>query len=96
MLNEFVEKVIVFEAEKINGEREQRVDIYLNYIGRFEVPEEYDGLTDEERAEKKAIEEERARKREYHRNLAAQNKEIKRLQADGLTVPFPFVRMAHL
>ena len=43
MLHEFVEKVIVFNAEKKDGKREQRVDIYLNYIGQFEVPEGYEG-----------------------------------------------------
>jgi hypothetical protein len=40
MLHEFVEKVVVFNAEKVGGKRTQRVDIYLNYIGRFDVPEE--------------------------------------------------------
>ena len=46
LLNEFVEKVIVHEAVKINGKREQTVDIYLNFIGKFDVP-----LTEEERQE---------------------------------------------
>jgi len=40
MLHEFLEKVVVHEADKSSGRREQRVDIYLNYIGRFDVPEE--------------------------------------------------------
>ena len=40
MLHEFVDKVIVFNAEKIDGVRVQRVDIYLNYIGQFDVPGE--------------------------------------------------------
>ena len=40
MLNEFVEKIIVHEAE---GQRQgygrtQKVDIYLNFIGKFDVP----------------------------------------------------------
>ena len=39
LLNEFIEKVIVHEAVKINGKREQQIDIYLNYIGKFELPE---------------------------------------------------------
>jgi len=43
MLHEFVEKVIVHEADRSSGRREQRVDIYLNYIGQFEVPEDYTG-----------------------------------------------------
>lgn len=39
LLNEFVEKVIVHEATKINGVREQEVEIYLNFIGKFDLPE---------------------------------------------------------
>jgi hypothetical protein len=38
-MNEFVEKVIVHEADKSSGQREQRIDIHLNYIGKFELPE---------------------------------------------------------
>ena len=38
LLNEFIEKVIIHEAVKVNGRRTQRVDIYLNYIGKFELP----------------------------------------------------------
>ena len=39
MLNEFVEKVIVHEATGGRGNsRRQRLDIYLNFIGNFEVP----------------------------------------------------------
>jgi hypothetical protein len=38
ILNEYVEKIVVFEADKSNGRREQRVDIYLNFIGKFSVP----------------------------------------------------------
>ena len=39
LLNEFVEKVIVHEADKSSGTRVQQVDIYLNFIGKFELPE---------------------------------------------------------
>ena len=38
MLNEFVEKIIVHEAVRINGKRSQKVEIYLNFIGKFDVP----------------------------------------------------------
>jgi 3-phenylpropionate/cinnamic acid dioxygenase small subunit len=38
MLNEFVEKILVHEAERINGQRTQKVEIYLNFTGKFEVP----------------------------------------------------------
>lgn len=39
MLNEFIEKVIVHEGEGRGNDRRQRIDIYLNFIGAFEVPE---------------------------------------------------------
>ena len=35
LLNEFVEKIIVHEAAKVNGVREQEVEIYLNFIGKL-------------------------------------------------------------
>ena len=38
MLNEFIEKVIVHEGEGRGNDRRQRIDIYLNFIGAFEVP----------------------------------------------------------
>ena len=40
LLNEFVEKIIVHEATKNNGVREQEVEIYLNFIGKFDLPEQ--------------------------------------------------------
>lgn len=68
MLHEFVEKVVVHEADKSSGVREQRVDIYLNYIGQFEVPEDFE----DENIEKPAVpqtptEIQRAKWREYAR-----------------------------
>jgi DNA invertase Pin-like site-specific DNA recombinase len=49
LLNEFIEKVIIHEAKKINGKRTQQVDIYLNYIGKFELPQsEYSDVPLEE------------------------------------------------
>jgi len=60
MLHEFVDKVIVHEADKSSGVRQQRVDIYLNYIGQFAAPAEEE--SDEETDEKRAM------WREYKRN----------------------------
>lgn len=71
MLNEFVEKVIVHEADKSSGVRHQRVDIYLNYIGQFELPEETN-TADTDDTESK---EQRAKWREYKRNERAAKKE---------------------
>jgi hypothetical protein len=39
LLNEFVEKVLVYEAEKKDGIRTQRIEIFLNFIGKFQLPE---------------------------------------------------------
>ena len=36
ILNEYIEKIVVFEADKSSGRREQDVDIYFNFIGQFE------------------------------------------------------------
>jgi hypothetical protein len=38
MLNEYIERILVYEAEKINHRRKQRVEVYLNFIGKFNVP----------------------------------------------------------
>lgn len=39
MLNEFVDKVLVHKAEKIDGRRTQKVEIYLNFVGAVDFPE---------------------------------------------------------
>jgi len=67
MRHEFVEKVLVHEADNSSGVREQRVDIYLNFIGQFEVPE---GFAVEEKAApepQSPDEQKRAKWREYAR-----------------------------
>ena len=53
ILNEFVEKVIVHEAVKVNGKREQRIDIHLNFIGNFQPPENEEAKPQEEPPKKK-------------------------------------------
>lgn len=35
---EFVQKVVVYQAEKINGRRTQRIDLYFNGIGQIFLP----------------------------------------------------------
>jgi DNA invertase Pin-like site-specific DNA recombinase/ssDNA-binding Zn-finger/Zn-ribbon topoisomerase 1 len=69
LLNEFIEKVVVHEAEKINGVRTMKVDIHLNFIGQFDVSE-----SEEEKAlpEKKQPKKPRTEKdREYDRKRYA-------------------------
>lgn len=38
MLNEFVDKILVHRAEKIDGRRTQKVEVYLNFIGNIDFP----------------------------------------------------------
>jgi hypothetical protein len=62
MLNEFVEKIIVHEAVKTNGRRTQKVDIFLNFIGRLNVR----GLEETEPEPFEPVEYKRAKWREYY------------------------------
>lgn len=65
MLNEFVEKILVHEADYSSGERVQEVEIYLNFIGKFELPVKEP--TEEEMAEHEKLKKRRAKKAEYNR-----------------------------
>ena len=38
ILNEYIEKIIVHEAVKINGQRKQSIDIHFNFIGNYAIP----------------------------------------------------------
>jgi len=73
MINEFIEKIIVHEADRSSGEREQKVDVYLNFIGRFEVPEVTPAP--EEIAEEEQAREKRARHREAQRRYTGKQKQ---------------------
>jgi len=33
ILNEMIEKILIYDAEKVNGEKQQRVDIYYKFVG---------------------------------------------------------------
>ena len=66
MLNEFVEKILVHEADYSSGERVQEVEIYLNFIGKFELPVKEP--TAEEIAEHEKLKARRAKKAEYNRS----------------------------
>lgn len=40
LLREFVEKIVVHEAETNDGNRQQQIDIYYSFIGKVDLPEE--------------------------------------------------------
>ena len=69
IINEFVDKILVHKAEKINGERVMEIEIYLNFIGKVELPAQE--LTEEELAEIKEKQRLRERNTMYQRRRRA-------------------------
>ncbi len=57
MINEFIDKILVHEPQGKGADRTTEVEIYLNYVGQFQVPVEQHEPTEEERiaAEKKIL-----------------------------------------
>ena len=93
MLNEFIEKVVVHEGEGRGNSRRQRIDIYLNFIGAFEVPAhivtpmeaEEQRRQQEEQAAKEARSQELAKAREEKRK--AEKREFTARKKAGLLTP---------
>ncbi len=78
MINEFIDKIIVHApTHNEYGERCQEVDIYLNFIGKFEVP------TPEPTPEELAAEEMRCKIRARNHRKYERKKERERLIATG-------------
>ena len=67
MINEFIEKIIVHAPEKVDGDRVQEIEIYLNFIGRFELPAPE--LTPEEEKRQEQLKRHRIRSRERYRKI---------------------------
>lgn len=69
IINEFVDKILVHKAEKIDCERVMEIEIYLNFIGKVELPAQE--LTEEELAEIKEKQRLRERNAMYQRRRRA-------------------------
>jgi len=90
MLNEFVEKIIVYEADKTGSEREQQVDIHLNFIGHFELPtEEAPPLTEAELIDqdlrRKKLEYQREANRRWYAKKRQEEEWQRRLEAGEIS-----------
>ena len=84
MINEFVDKILVHEGKWENYERIQEVEIYLNFIGKFELPQkEAKELTQEELEELEKLRKKREKKREY--NYRYMKKVKDRIEAEGIS-----------
>jgi hypothetical protein len=81
MLNEFISKIYIHKADKSSGERIQVVDVYFNFIGRFDVPMALALPTPEEQKHEEQQSRKRAKQREYNQTCYAKKKS-KREQAD--------------
>ena len=82
MINEFVDRIVVHASTRDEyGDKCQEVDIFLNFIGKFDVP--VPDPTPEELAE----EEVQRKKRARHRRKYERKKERERLIKEGLIIP---------
>lgn len=72
MILEFIDKIIVHAPTKVDGEREQEVDIYLKFIGKFDVP------MPEPTAEELAEQEKQRQRRAYYRERGRRQRERER------------------
>ena len=67
MINEFIDKILVHAPYYIDGERMQDVDIYLNFIGQFEIPEPE--LSEEEIKRQEQLKKKRVYERELYQKI---------------------------
>ena len=69
MINEFIEKIIVHAPEKVDGDRVQEVEIYLSFIGCFELSATEP--TPEEIKREEQLKRHRIKSRERYRQIKA-------------------------
>ena len=67
MINEFIDKILVHAPYYVDGERMQDVDIYLNFIGQFEIPEPE--LSEEEIKRQEQLRKKRVYERELYQKI---------------------------
>ncbi|MCX4354427.1 MAG: DUF4368 domain-containing protein, partial [Lachnospiraceae bacterium] len=80
MIHEFIDKIVVHEADKSTGERIQQIDIYLKYIGKLDVP--MPELTPEQRRE----EERRRKKRAWNRTYMRRKYEREKAELEAAEI----------
>ena len=77
VLRQFVEKVIVHETVKDeDGERSREIEVYLNFIGKFDVPMQLVELSPEEQKRQEAL-----KKRRIHQRNKRVQKRQERMNA---------------
>lgn len=61
MINEFIDKIIVHAPDKSSGERTQEIEIYLKFIGKFDIPMPEPTQEELEKMEKERIKRQKRR-----------------------------------
>ena len=84
MIFEFVDKIVVHKADRSTGERTQEVEIYLKFIGKFDVP--MPEPTPEELAAEEKRRRRRASQRESSRRCRARKRKALQEAKAALTV----------
>ena len=83
MIHEFVDKIVVHEADKSTGDRIQQIDIYLKYVGKLDVPMPV--LTPEQIKEEDRKRRKRAWNRTYMRRKYEREKAERGTKEKGLS-----------
>ena len=74
MINEFIDKIYVHAPDKSTGERIQEIEIYMNFIGKFDVP--MPEPTPEELAEMERVRIKRQKQREANKRYREKQKRL--------------------
>ena len=83
-MNEFVDKILVHKAERIDGERVVELEVYLRFVGKMELPAQE--MTPEEIEEHKRKMFYRERNRIYQQRRRAKfMPETRRIKAEAAT-----------
>lgn len=83
MIHEFVDKIVVHEADKSTGDRIQQIDIYLKYVGKLDIP--MPELTPEQIKEEERKRRKRAWNRTYMRRKYEREKAEREAKEKGLS-----------
>ena len=83
MIHEFVDKIVVHEADKSTGDRIQQIDIYLKYVGKLDVP--MPELTPEQIKEEERKRRKRAQNRTYARRKYEREKAEREAKESALS-----------
>ena len=75
MLNEFINKVVIYEKDKTGDVVTRQIDIHLNFIGNFTVPEDFDEYSPAERAAINAKQERLDKKNAYENQRRKKKRE---------------------